>query len=144
MTEENLRVVFDAISDCVVATDAAGSILWLNPAAERLLGPPADVAGRSASSVLALHPHRTVPLAAGDIRSLAIVGSRSGSRETAHDFLNVFSVVQSYVAFILEASSDEQEGDARWAAVRRDAAALDEAVAEGLELCRLLADGAIR
>ena len=44
---EMLKVTLQSIADGVITTDAGGSIVWLNPAAERLTGwPAAEAAGR--------------------------------------------------------------------------------------------------
>lgn len=148
MTEAGLRAVLEVVSDGVVAADADGRIVWLNPAAERLLGArTAELVGRPGKSVSALRTGRAVALEIGRVRLLTVLYSNSdiheSTRETAHDFNNVLSIIQTYASFILDKARAEARagGDEQWSAVERDAEAIIEAVTEGLLLCDQLVDG---
>jgi PAS domain S-box-containing protein len=66
-----LRVAFDSLKDAVIATDAAGQVTFMNPAAERLTGESADSArSRPLGDVLELLDETTrrpveIPLSGG-------------------------------------------------------------------------------
>lgn len=147
MTEAGLRAVLEVVSDGVVAADADGRIVWLNPAAERLLGArTAELVGRPGESVSALRAGRAVQLEIGSVRLLTVFYSNSNGhespRETAHDFNNVLSIIRTYASFILDKARAEADagGSDQWSAVGRDAEMIVEAVTEGLRLCEQLVD----
>ena len=148
MTEAGLRGVLEVVSDSVVAADAEGRIVWLNPAAERLLGArAAEVVGRPTESVSAVRVGHTVDVDIGSIRRLTVFppgfDSHEAPSETAHDFNNVLSVVRTYASFVLDSARAAIGAgeDERWRAVQRDTETIIEAVAEGVQLCRQLVEG---
>jgi hypothetical protein len=135
------------MSDSVVAADEAGRIVWLNAAAERLVGVrAAELIGQPVDTLTATRAGRTVPLAVGSIRELTVFPPafepHESPRATAHDFNNVFSVVRTYASFILDNASQATEVDRseRWTSVQRDAETIIEAVNEGVALCRRLVE----
>lgn len=148
LTEAGLRAVLEVVSDSVVAADADGRIVWLNPAAERLLGArTAEFVGRPTETVSVVRAGRTIEVDIGSVRLLTVsppgFDSHESPRETAHDFNNVLSVVRTYASFVLEnarGAIDTGE-DERWHAVRRDTETIIEAVTEGVQLCRQLVEG---
>lgn len=160
----SLRALAMLVSDAVVGVDAAGRVLWLNTAAERLFGlPPPDLVGESVEAVLsgegsctgrrrdgsgfpvqvAVVEHGTDE---GRVRVMVVreVWHEEGfasplmaPSEIAHELNNVFAVILTYASLVLKKA--EVAADPAWEAVRRDVETIREAAAEGTALCDVLA-----
>jgi PAS domain S-box-containing protein len=131
---EMLRVTLQSIADGVITTDAAGRVVWLNPAGERLTGWPAsEAAGRTLAEVFCVcdeETRRPVAEAAADCsawerpagRSLLI--SRDGSehgveeseapiRNTAGEVLGAVLVFHDVTQQRLQAEREARERELR-------------------------------
>ncbi|MCW5610708.1 MAG: PAS domain S-box protein [Rubrivivax sp.] len=87
---EWLHVVLRSIGDAVIATDARGRVVFMNPVAEQLCGwPEADARGREAAEVVVLvHAQTRAPVAGPLRRALderRIVGLDEDTRLVARD-----------------------------------------------------------
>ncbi len=76
---ERLRVTLKSIGDAVITTDGAGRVTWLNPAAERLTGWPADEAVQQPiESVFVITVEDSVVAAANPVRACLDAGEVCG------------------------------------------------------------------
>ena len=80
---ELLRVTLNSIGDAVITTDAAGAVLWLNPAAERLTGWPSDEAqGHPVLEVFALLDAETRMPAPDPVAACLAAGGPAAKAQT--------------------------------------------------------------
>ncbi len=128
-----LQVTLQSIADGVITTDAAGRVVWLNPAAERLTGWPADAAaGRMLADVYRIvdedgqvstdfeRPAARPLLIARDGRDYGIEESTAPIRNAAGEVLGIVLVFHDVTQRRLLAERDVREAELRAANAELD------------------------
>ena len=82
-SEENLTITLQSLGDAVIATDTAGTVVRMNPAAERLTGWPfPEAAGRPLAEVFRIYNSQS---RAPSVNPVQLVMAQGAAVELAHD-----------------------------------------------------------
>ena len=131
--KQNLQVILSSIHDGIVAVDHAGTVRFINPAAQRLTGIPVALAnGSSLDEVVSLtDPDTHKPLAAPLIRTLA----SGGALTTVANVITPQGMSRNVEVSVSQHQSDHDDGRQGSVMVLRD-------VSDLRQLTKILADQA--